>query len=154
VGGDEAQRDRVGGGARAARSGCGNTGDEEADPPPQRHKPSRGGAKWPTSGAMADEPHQARGMLGAEAGDRVGEAGSRGRVGLDGGECRGWRLGPVSHAGLGEGAGGGEPRRGQVATATTRQWSGAWGSDEASGNGGGLERTRESKMRKKGEASH
>jgi hypothetical protein len=47
------------------------------------------------------------------------------------------------------GGGAGEPRRGQVATATTRQWSGAWGSDEASGNSGGLERKRESEMRKK-----
>jgi hypothetical protein len=44
-------------------------------------------------------------MLGAEADDRVGEVGSRGRAGLDGGEHRGWRLGPVSHAGLEEGAG-------------------------------------------------
>jgi hypothetical protein len=45
------------------------------------------------------------GVLGAEAGDRVGEAGSRGRAGLDGGERRGWRSGPASRAGLREGAG-------------------------------------------------
>jgi hypothetical protein len=55
----------------------------------------------------------------------------------------------VSRAGLREGAGAGEPRRGRVATATTRQWSSSWGSDEASGNGGGLERKRESERRKK-----
>jgi hypothetical protein len=59
----------------------------------------------------------------------------------------------ASCAGLGEGAGAGELRQGRVAMATARQWSSAWGGDKASGNGGGLERKRESERRKKGEAS-
>jgi hypothetical protein len=95
-------------------------------------------------GAMASEPRRARGVLRAEL---------RGCVGLDGGERRGWRSGPTSHVGLGEGVGAGEPRQGQVATAMTRQWLGVWGGDEASGNSGGLERKRESERRKKGRRS-
>jgi hypothetical protein len=102
--GDEAQPDGAGGRARAAESDGGDTGGEKAEPP-RRHGPGRGGTEWPASGAMAGEPCRARGVLGAEAGDRVGEAGSRGRAGLDGGERRGWRSGPASRAGLREGAG-------------------------------------------------
>jgi hypothetical protein len=102
---------------------------------------------------VAGELRWAWGVLGAEAGGRVGEAGLRGRAGLDGGERQGWRLRPASRAGLGEGAGAGELRQGRVAMATARQWSSAWGGDKASGNGGGLERKRESERRKKGEAS-
>jgi hypothetical protein len=65
VGGDQAQPDRARGGARATGSGGGDAGDEEAEPP-RHHGPGRGGTEWLTSGAMADEPRWARGVLGAE----------------------------------------------------------------------------------------
>jgi hypothetical protein len=80
VGGDEAQPDRARGGARAVGSSGGDTDDEEVEPP-WRHRPGRGGTEWPTSRAMADETRQTQGVLGAEAGNRVGEGGSRGRAG-------------------------------------------------------------------------
>jgi hypothetical protein len=81
-----------------------DVGDEEAEPP-RRHGPGRGGTEWPTAGAMAGELRWAWGVLGAEAGGRVGEAGLRGRAGLDGGERQGWRLRPASRVGLREGRG-------------------------------------------------